>query len=208
VTQHFVLEPNRRLLLSWSPEAKSYAVTLDGQPLGEVSAAEAVAGKTLQLPDGSALQLRGQALSAELELTHNGKPLREPTNWPPLVKNAGMVLLGIGALSLLVGLSVVSGASSAGEVPSWLLGVVGALGGGTGAIALGAAYLLCGYLSFRRVGAAMWAAGALMLTDTALTVTAAVQADQPLVGGLLARMVVLAAMVRGLQAVNGLKRQG
>jgi hypothetical protein len=75
-----------------------------------------------------------------------------------------------------------------------------------GAAVLGGTYLACAYFALQRNAAAMWAAGALMLVDTALTVGGAVQSGQPFVGGLLARLVVLAAMVRGLQAVHGIKR--
>ncbi len=206
-TQHFALEPNGplRLQVAFSSPTQLYSVTLDGKPVGEATAAELNVGKELPLPDGSKLFLRSQALSAELEIARDGKPLPTPTNWPPLIKNAGMLLFGLGALEVLVGLSVVSGNTAMSDAPSWLVGTVGALGGGGGAVVLGLAYLACSYFSFERVGAAMWAAGALMLVDSALTVGAAIQTGSPFLGGLLARLVVVAAMVRGLQAVRGLK---
>jgi hypothetical protein len=207
-TQRFALEPNGplRLELTWSAAQQAYQVALDGKTVGEVPTRELSKGAALQLPDGSRLQVRGTETDPELELTHNGKPLRNPTNWPPLVKNAGMVLLGLGLLCLLTGLATLSGSPAAAAAPSWILGALGVLGDGAGAVGLGAAYFACAYFALQRQQAAMWAAGALMLVDTALTVGAALQAGQPFVGGLLARLVVLAAMVRGLQAVRGIKR--
>jgi hypothetical protein len=208
-TQRFALEPNGplRLQLTWSAAQQAYQVALDGQSVGEAPSGELRTGKALQLPNGSTLNVRTvPGLGEELELTYDGRPLSAPTNWPPLVKNAGMVLMGIGLLELLVGLAAQSGASVAQQAPSWVLGTLGSLGGGAGAVVLGTAYLTCCAFAFQRKAAAMWAAGALMLVDTALTVGAAVQAGQPFVGGLLARLVVLAAMVRGLQALHGLKR--
>lgn len=204
--QRFALEPNGplRLQLSWSAPTKAYEVFLDGQRVGEAPARELAEGSVLKLPDGTTLQLRGYELEDGVEVTHNGKRLSPPTNWPPLVKNATMVLLGMGLLDVMLGLSALSG--KAGDAPGWIVGALGGVGGGAGAVGLGAAYLVSSYLASQRVAAAMWAAGALTLLEAALTVGAAVQAGQPFVGAVLLRLVVLAAMVRGLQAVAGLKR--
>jgi hypothetical protein len=201
--QRYALEPNGPLRLQVSAPApdKGYQIEFDGQVVAEAARAELTDGKNFKLPDGSTLQLKSQGFSAGLEVVRNGVVLSDTFNWPPLVKNAGMAFVTLGTLSLLIGLASL-GSPTPPSAPAWLMGGLGRLGGGAGAVVLGVGYLAAANFTFGRSKLALRLGAAVILLDSVLTIGQLVAAQQAVAGTVIGRLAFVFYMVRGLQAIG------
>jgi len=201
--QFYALEKDgrRRLEVSWKAFWSDVTLRLDGEVIGKVGGRkELQTGRELVLPDGTRLkvQLVWRPLGAELEVTRDGQPLPGTASDPETrVLTAAWVLFIVGGLNIVLG----------------LLGLVlrtellSALGAGWTSLVFGALFLTLGFLARRRSITALVSGVVLLAGDGTLGFIAALSAgENPGVGGILVRALLLIPLVQGIGAVRALRR--
>lgn len=196
----FALEPGgpKRLEVSWGLSYRSFAVSLDGQRVEPVGTKALLKqGMAWTLPDGSRLEAKIRTA------TIHGHDL--------LLYRDGLPVPGSGAdpssrLKLAVGILCYVAAVNTGlGVLALAMHLQPLLQAGLGAASIGEGVIYAGlaYGAHRRSRAALVVAILLYLADTVLTVS-----TSHVGGGFIVRIVLLVALIRGLQAAQELRRPG
>ncbi len=202
-TQRYALEPNgpKRLTLSWKGMYKTLQVALDGHVLGIIPDQKALrTGQSFPLPDGSAVhvQLVRAGMATELRVTRNGQPLPGSAADPQQkLKVAYGIVYFVGGLNVLLGVVALLIESRFLE----------SLGIGWATIIFGAIMLGLGFMVQRRSVAALIAAIAIYAVDGVLSIVLIASSSQtPPVGGLIFRVIMIAAMYQGIAAIKALNK--
>jgi hypothetical protein len=192
-----------RLELRWKWNWSQMVVILDGQQIaGPFSKSELERQAIATLPDGSVLGLMLDKTmhAAELHVHLNGTPL------PGSASHPGTRLKGAyGAILFIAGINIVLG------IGAMTLGwqTLTDIGGGVGSIVYGAVFLVLGLLvMLRHSRIALGIALALFLVDTGLVLFSALAASgAPQIHGVVMRVLIVAFMWRGFEAINDLRER-
>jgi hypothetical protein len=197
------LEPGKkqRLKLEWGGYYREFKVILDGREIGRIEGGQKALkeGHEFTLPDGStlAVKLNQTTLIDELQVLRDGKPLpgsaADPLNKVraaiTTISLWGMIDLALGALGLLLAGTFIT-----------------SLGFGAHSLAFGVGLVAAAYFVG---GGALWAMVAALLLYVADSVTGFWLSSQagirPNSAAILARILFLAPIVRGLGALRTLR---
>lgn len=201
--KQFAIESSgqHQLELTWGSFWKDFTVYLDGAPIGELSPRELRAGRSYQLPGGSALnvRLRHSLLAAELEVLQDGRPLPDSATDPmQRVKQATTVIFIIGGFNLLLG---IAGIFVETEFMSLL-------GGGWGTAVFGIFLLTLSLLvKYRLSQPALITAIVMYLADSLLGIAAIISAGgSPTAASIIIRTIFIIIMIQGAKALNDINR--
>jgi hypothetical protein len=201
--QRFALEPGgpKRVQVAWGMTWNKVRVSIDGAEVGTIATKkELKAGVTFLLADGSTLGVRlGGLLAPTIEVSRNGSPLPGSSADPAQrLRSAYGLLFLLGSFNIAVGTlaTIIT------------LGPLQALGIDGTSAAIGAVYLLLGFLVRRRFAVALAVAMLVLSLDLIVTLVAAVSvAPAAFAGVFFARLWFILVMFRGFGAVGTLKRQ-
>lgn len=202
-SKQYALEPNhpKRLSISWKGNWNPVTISVDGVPVGVIETKkELQVGRSLSLPDGSTLEVRLQQVvfAAELHLLRNGHPIPGSDSDPQT-----RLAVAYGVIFFVAGLSAVIGIVTEVFQIDFLMRL------GFGAVSLlGAAiYGILGFFVRRRSLVALIIAITLFGLDGIMAfIIAAEQGGNPPVGALVARILLGIPMIRGIPAIQALKR--
>lgn len=194
----------QRLELSWGLFWKKFTVTLDGKVVGTTDggSSELKKGVDFRLPDGSTLsvQIQSGVLQVDLAVKRDGVPLPGSSTDPEQrIKSAAYLLYFLAGLNTLVGVIAMAIPNEALE----------ALGMGIGSVLFGAVTAVLGFFTYRGTRVAPILAIVLYVGDTLITLMDTVaQGGKPQVFGFIIRVYIVVTLVKAVQAVNELRRQG
>jgi hypothetical protein len=203
--QQLALEPGgaKRLEISYGLNWKNVSIKLDGREIGVIPDQNTLKeGRTFKLDDGSDLsvQLTRSALSTELRVLRNGKPLPGSASDPArkLATSYGVIFF-VGGLSAVIGLL-----AEIGNV-DFLRG----FGAGWFTVIIGVLFIGLGFLVRQRMLLALYAAIALYALDAILLVVTAVSVPggRAPISGIALHVVFLIFMYQGVGAIQELDRQ-
>jgi hypothetical protein len=193
----------KRLEISWGMNFKNVSVKLDGREVGTIPDQKALKeGRSFTLDDGSSLQVQlvRSAMSQELQVLRNGKPLPGSATDPEKkLSTAYTIIFFVGGLSLVIGLLA--------EIAN--VDFLRSLGAGWFTVVVGVIFIGLGFLVKRRIILALYAAIVLYALDLGLLVMTAVSVPggRPPVSGIVLHVIFLIFMYQGVGALQELNRQ-
>jgi hypothetical protein len=194
-TKRFALEPGGapRLEITWRYGFKDVVIKIDGLEIGRVNdPGELKLGRDFALADGSTLrvQLVSKFHSRELLVLRNGEPLPGSSSHPQTIQRAAYgILYTIAAFTAIFGVLAVSSGDEK----------FGGVAGGIGMLVEAAIYALLAWRVSRRSLIALYIALVLFAADTVFSLA------QPGVHGLIVRVLVFIALIRGIPAIKELR---
>jgi hypothetical protein len=197
-TKRFALQPGGapRLEISWRYGFKDVVIKVDGLEIGRVSdPSELKLGREFALGDGSTLrvELVSKFHTRELRVLRNGEPLPGSSSHPQTIQRAAYGLLyAIAAFTAIFGVAAIASHNEK----------LGGVAGGIGMLVEAAIYALLAWRVSRRSLIALYIALVLFVADTAFSLA------QPGSHGLIVRILIFIALIRGVPAIRELRLQG
>lgn len=190
------------LKVSWGWSWRNLVVAYQGQEIGQFATTKQLKqGATFILPDGRqlAVQLRTRMAQQQLELLLDGQPLPGSSTYPQeQFQQARYVLWFLAAINIVLGLI-----AELGQIE-----VLQEFGMGIGTILVGLAFL--GFDWWARTRFSPWAfyvAIGLIVVDMVATVALAAGGSSGSTGGLVMRVFLVLALMRGATAAKELRAQ-
>lgn len=202
--KQFALEAGgpKRLHLKWKGIWKNMEVRLDEQLLGTVeNQAMLKQGRSFALPDGSQLLVKlTSGVGAELQVSRDGVPLPGSGGDPVArVATAAHVMMFIGGFNIVLGVIAIA-------LDSEMLQMIGL---GLPSLIFGLVYAVLGFAVKKAHSLVALVAGTgLFVVDGLVTVGFAIaEGGRPGVGGIVVRVLLAIAMVKGIPALRELRAQ-
>ncbi len=212
----FALEPGgpKRLEITSGAFWTNVNIRLDDVLVGQIpSKSELIEGRSFPLSDGSELHVKlAQSFgSVELQVTRNGKPLPGSTSDPATrVATAGYIIYFIAALNAFVGIPGLIFSGASGGVMRFgaaLARLFEQIGFSWINLVEGAVFALLGFLTLRRSKPALIAAIGLFVVDGVFNFAGGLDGKgDPPVGLMFVRVILGLAMIRGVPAIDELKK--
>jgi len=191
----------KRIEITWRMGWKDIVVQFDGEEVGRIpSRTELKQGRSFTLPDGSELHVRLKESfgNVELQVSRDGRPLPGSASDPAQrLKAAGYIIYFIAALSGVVGAVAMI----------FQVEFLEAAGIGWTSLVGAAVYGLLGFFTLRKSKPALMLAIAIFILDGLAGLVMGISAKgSPPIGMIFVRVFLVMAMIRGVPAIDELKR--
>jgi hypothetical protein len=189
----------KRLEVAYPLSISKVSIRLDGSEVGAIEGRKALkAGRDFKLTDGSTLNVKlvSNFMSSEIQVLRDGVPLPGSASDPKTVlANAYGALYFIAIVNIAVGLGT----------ELFHIEFLNSLSAGWFSVGFGIVFAVLGYAVHERWKSALWIALVTFLVDTGFLLSALVIERQSAgFGGMLVRLFLFGAMIRGFDAIERL----